>query len=125
MKTLTKINEMTIILGDLVKALAGDMVTNADMQAVETKHFGPCVSVHQGFLNRFRILLPIVRDVISMTHPSRVVFVGHSMGAAVAILFALEFRHKVPFSCLTLAAPIMGDENFRNATEHKFPLYIL
>ena len=30
MKTLTKINEMTITLGDLVKALAGDMVTNAD-----------------------------------------------------------------------------------------------
>ena len=90
------------------------------MQAVETKHFGPSVFVHQGFLNRFRFLLPIVRDVISTTHPSRVVFVGHSMGAAIAILFALEYRHKLPFSCLTLAAPIIGDESFRNATEQIF-----
>ena len=101
-------------------AILDDMITNADMQAVETKHFGPCVSIHQGFLNRFRYLLPIVKEVISSTQPSRVVFVGHSMGAAIAILFALEYRHKLSFSCFTLAAPIMGDESFRNATKLSF-----
>ena len=84
------------------------------MTATQTSHFGPLVSLHEGFFERFLFLLPSVQRVISSFETKNVVFVGHSMGGAVAILMALEYRDKLKVNCFTLAAPIIGDERFRN-----------
>ena len=90
------------------------MLTNARMTATQTSHFGPVVSLHEGFFERFLFLLPNVQHIVSSFETQNVVFVGHSMGGAIAILMALEYRDKRKVKCFTLAAPIIGDERFRN-----------
>ena len=89
------------------------MLTNAQMNPVDSTHFGPQIGVHEGFMSRFLFLLPSVDQLIASFDTDRIVFVGHSMGAAVATLMALEYRNRKQVTCFTLAAPIMGDSKFR------------
>ena len=98
------------------------MLTNAQMNTVENTHFGPVIGVHEGFMSRFLFLLPSVQQIIASFDIDRIVFVGHSMGAAVATLMALEYRNTKRVTCFTLAAPIMGDSKFRKLVRNFFGL---
>ena len=73
-------------------------------------------------MSRFLFLLPSVQQIIASFDIDRIVFVGHSMGAAVATLLALEYRSTKRVTCFTLAAPIMGDSKFRKLVRNFFGL---
>ena len=72
----------------------------------------------------------ILRDVLEMLQKFpdyHVCVTGHSMGGALAALFAFELsalRHgdtdliRHPIVCVTIASPLLGDNNFRKAFQH-------
>ena len=58
-----------------------------------------------------------IAELIANQKPEKIRIIGHSMGGALAILAAIEFKamnqsEDRKISCFTLAAPIIGDQRF-------------
>ena len=61
--------------------------------------------VHSGFLSQFNTILPKLLNIINQ---GSLVFVGHSLGGALATLFATKYGG----TCITFGSPKVGDETF-------------
>jgi len=99
-----------------------DFNTDADMELVETNHFGQIISIHKGFLTRYLSMHKSIAELIANQKPEKIRIIGHSMGGALAILAAIEFKamnqsEERKISCFTLAAPIIGDQRFSKLFE--------
>ena len=63
-----------------------------------------------------------IAELIANQKPEKIRIIGHSMGGALAILAAIEFKamnqsEERKISCFTLAAPIIGDQRFSKLFE--------
>ena len=63
-----------------------------------------------------------IAELIANQKPEKIRIIGHSMGGALAILAAIEFKamnqsEDRKISCFTLAAPIIGDQRFSKLFE--------
>jgi hypothetical protein len=82
------------------------------------------VLIHQGFYNQFEsIFVPLnktVNDYILdySNKDKHLIFVGHSLGGALATIGACYFSHVYPtlkVSCVTFGSPRVGNNHFVNA----------
>jgi pimeloyl-ACP methyl ester carboxylesterase len=90
----------------------------ADLRAFHSEQFDG-VGVHAGFYKRFEdsgFLDDVARLVTSEAYAhKRIVFTGHSLGAAVAAVFALHVLVSIPgeirkrVHCVGFAQPLVGD----------------
>jgi hypothetical protein len=69
--------------------------------------------VHTGFHEGFLALLPHVKTSIDNRRGQRIWFSGHSLGGALATLFAAHFPGPTPL--YTFGSPRVGDADFRTA----------
>lgn len=69
--------------------------------------------VHSGFLDAYESLLPELKLVLEARSGQRIWFTGHSLGGALATLFAAHFPVTAP--CYTFGSPRVGDRAFRDA----------
>ena len=70
-----------------------------------------------GFLTRYLSMHKSIAELIANQKPEKIRIIGHSMGGALAILAAIEFKamnqsEDRKLTCFTLAAPIIGDQRF-------------
>ena len=70
-----------------------------------------------GFLTRYLSMHKSIAELIANQKPEKIRIIGHSMGGALAILAAIEFKamnqsEDRKITCFTLAAPIIGDQRF-------------
>lgn len=82
-----------------------------------SKDFSAMGKVHAGFVARFRKIQKQIENIIDSNalQFDRIVFAGHSLGGAVAMLAALNYsvdHAKVPIDVVTLGSPRVGDETF-------------
>lgn len=73
-----------------------DFNTDFNMDMITTEHFnGEPLLVHRGFFERFKLLRKEVLNVVEQHGPDKTYCsVGHSLGAAMAILISLELSLK-------------------------------
>jgi hypothetical protein len=84
----------------------GDLV--ADAKAVKVE-FRPGAKVHAGFLDAWRAIERPVDEWLAAAKPSRVVFTGHSLGAAMATIAAAT---RPAAELVTFGSPLVGDWGF-------------
>lgn len=74
----------------------------------------PCAKVHRGFLRQYTSLAPTISEQVRK-FASRVVFVGHSLGAALATIGAAVTKKECPdvrVECVTFGCPRVGNAAF-------------
>tara|TARA_R110001592_G_scaffold265951_2_gene531579 strand:- start:9889 stop:10533 length:645 start_codon:yes stop_codon:yes gene_type:complete len=91
-----------------------------------SKRFG---WTHKGFLTSFRKLKPsLSRVILKYYQPGyRIIFTGHSLGAAVSQLAVVWAAHHFPnlsVSCITFASPKVGYSSFGNRIKKLFHLRV-
>lgn len=108
-----------------------DINCDSDLEMFSTNHFGKQVNIHKGFFERYlELRMELLNVLKSVKHRSRVTFIGHSMGGALAILASIESKSVLKknsnrdygssgngpsgpqIECFTLAAPMIGDSTF-------------
>jgi len=75
-------------------------------------------NIHKGFLHIFHKLKDEIDLLININLEDidEVIFSGHSLGGAIAKIFALycKFNYKLKVYCYTFACPLIGDDTFSN-----------
>lgn len=87
----------------------------------------PKIRVHSGFLKDYKIVRNFLHDIIKMTKCTKVMFFGHSMGAAVSALAALDIQYNFKdkdIGCFVIGMPKLGNENFKGSFERRLPNFI-
>lgn len=96
-------------------------VTNLDFLPTDPfTQFGPNVTLHEGFWSAWTRLKPLVLDAIQGTrlneayNTNKVLFVGHSLGGAVATngAFDLQMNHDYDTSVMTFGGPRVGNKKY-------------
>jgi hypothetical protein len=97
-------------LGTL-RELILDTLTDADFRLVHYPHGG---RVHRGFLKAFQGIWPLLMEKLKASPPAHLWFTGHSLGAALATLGAIEaVSEKLPVRGLyTYGSPRVGNTGF-------------
>ena len=80
----------------------------ADAKAAKAE-FQPGIRVHAGFLAAWRAIEPAATDWLAATKPKRLLFTGHSLGAAMATLAAAT---RPTAELVTFGSPLVGDRGF-------------
>jgi len=73
------------------------------------------IKVHRGFLAQFDDIKFKVMTKINTFEPVRITFTGHSLGGALATLFAVACKNYYPsmfVSCVTFGSPRVGNSSF-------------
>lgn len=96
-----------------------DLFYNADMGLVDYRRHG---RVHRGFLIQYESIEDSIREFIERARAEgevdRVESVGHSLGGALATLFAIG-GGDLPASLVTFGSPMVGDDTFAQAQKYK------
>ena len=86
----------------------------------ETKN----IKVHHGFMEAYRSIRDaVLKEAKSIKH-KRIIITGHSLGAALAMLSALDINHNVPgkeIVCYTFGAPKVGNKEFVSSYNKNIP----
>ena len=83
--------------------------------------------VHEGFHNLMRQLSPALKEVVAQLDPTIPCYItGHSLGAAIATLVAMEISHLVPemrenIRLYSYAGPRVGSPDFVRAHSQQIP----
>jgi hypothetical protein len=100
-------------------ASLGDWMTNLNLLTTTL----PYGTVHRGFLGAFqsvRMQLEAVLDRVT-AGGRRLVLTGHSLGGALALIAAVEWRDKYPVSWVhTCGQPAVGHRNFLATVEARY-----
>ena len=78
--------------------------------------------IHNGFNSILKSIIDEVQLIIDIKDKKKVIFTGHSLGAAIAKLCCL-YLNKIKlkdYSCITFACPLVGDQSFGN----QFNIYV-
>ncbi len=73
------------------------------------------LQVHKGFYEAYEAVRPEIHAWLKRKKPSKVIFTGHSLGAALATLAALDTSLGFPVgsvSCFTFGSPRVGTKKF-------------
>lgn len=81
---------------------------------------GTTVQVHSGFLRATNAVLPTVRDWVRKNPDGAIV--GHSLGAAVAIITSTIISKTTPIDLCAIAAPRVGDRAFVDLLRARLPI---
>ncbi|MCB0195573.1 MAG: lipase family protein [Anaerolineae bacterium] len=82
------------------------------------------MTVHSGFMGAYNSVREAVQKAVKSTKHKQVVFVGHSLGGALASLAALDTAYNIPgkeISCYTYGSPKVGNDNFVKAYNKLVP----
>ncbi len=82
--------------------------------------------IHRGFFLQYSSILSKVREKVALTSKP-LIFTGHSLGGALATLFALTVKTENPtrhVSCCTFGSPKVGNKAFVNAFNSKVDVSI-
>ncbi|KAN0063358.1 hypothetical protein ACQY0O_004524 [Thecaphora frezii] len=92
---------------------------------------GSGVKLHSGFQDTWTktadTILALVKSALSKFNETRVVTVGHSLGAAIALLDALYLQKQLPSATVTsttFGLPRVGNPAFANAVDAKLPGFV-
>jgi len=112
--------EVMVVFPGTRKSIQGLKDFNLDfqMQPVATEIFGKEVHVHSGFYDRYTRLRPIVNDFCAnLDGRKKVTFVGHSLGAAMAVMTAFDLDTislGLKTKCVTFGMPKFSCERFHH-----------
>jgi len=104
-------------------AFISDFNTDFNMDMIYTEHFTERVQIHRGFFERYKMLRKEIMKVVDkFGHTRTYCSVGHSLGAAMAILISLELRLKTykAWSFL-LSPPKVGGPCFNALVKKNIP----
>ncbi len=94
---------------------------NTDFTPHNITYAGIDVWVHSGFWRNANKVLPHVeKELITTPHDHKIIFTGHSLGAAVATISAVEVANKGLrniYMVTTFGSPMAGDGHFKKAYE--------
>ncbi len=82
------------------------------------------IKVHHGFMDAYRSVRDAVLKEAKSTKYERIIFTGHSLGAALAKLAALDVSYNVPgkaIVCYTFGAPKVGNQEFAKSYNKRVP----
>ena len=109
---------------ELIFAIRGssslkDFLIDADFRKIKLpSDKGSNGLVHSGFLSQYNSIKSRIFEIISRTSVSKITFVGHSLGGAVASICALvvqnEFASK-KIKCVTFGSPRVGNKEFADS----------
>lgn len=85
------------------------------------KNIGKDIRVHHGFHDGLKKIRPQIDKTLKNHTDKEVVFIGHSLGAAIAQLGALHFSDNYFTSCYTFASPRVGNSEFCTIMNQKVP----
>jgi predicted lipase len=120
--------------GEVVVAFRGtesltDWMVNLTRYKTQFVHL-PHTRVHAGFLKQYNALRSqIMRHISRLSNEhTRIIVTGHSLGGALATLFAAELAHTIPklsVSCYAFGSPRVGDASFVKAIHELSNLTII
>ena len=82
------------------------------------------IKVHYGFMEAYKSVRDVVLAEAKKTKFKRIIFTGHSLGAALAMLAALDVQYNVPdreIVCYTFGAPKVGNAEFAKSYNKHVP----
>lgn len=82
------------------------------------------IKVHHGFMEAYRSIRDTILQEAKKTKYQRIIFTGHSLGAALAMLAALDVDYNVPgkeIVCYTFGAPKVGNAAFVKSYNKRVP----
>jgi len=85
----------------------------ADVKVYMTKFLG--TYAHSGFLSQYLSINSSIINTIRYDEAKEIIFVGHSLGGALATLAAAESKQLFPYKCIkccTFGSPRVGNESF-------------
>ena len=104
------------------------MMSNLEFAHVETEFLETKVKAHQGFLESYEILWPMIEEYIKElgnSNPEKVFFAGHSRGGALATLSAIKFLEVFSSQSVvyTFGQPRVGDKQLQSLVDNKLPSF--
>jgi len=82
------------------------------------------VKVHYGFIQAYKSVRDAVLEAARTAPQAEIVCTGHSLGAALATLAALDIRYNLPekkVSCYTFGSPKVGNKAFVTSYNRRVP----
>lgn len=82
------------------------------------------IKVHHGFMEAYRSVRDTILAEAKKTKCQRIIFTGHSLGAALAMLAALDVDYNVSgkeYVCYTFGAPKVGNDAFAKSYNKRVP----
>lgn len=116
--TLETAKEIMLVFPGTRKTIQGlrDFSTDFQMTPKTTLLFGEPVQVHSGFLNRYLTQRDIIQNYLQKLDTSKkVTFVGHSLGASIAVMAAFDLSTKrrcFKSKCVTFGMPKFTCDTF-------------
>ncbi|THU93602.1 alpha/beta-hydrolase [Dendrothele bispora CBS 962.96] len=116
--------DLNLTLTELNSPMTDNRFSASDGSDAEAP--GPGIKVHGGFLNEYlefsRPILSAVRDTIAQDGVHHVTVVGHSMGAALALLdsisLSLHLTNDVVIDTIAYGLPQIGNQAFANYVDN-------
>lgn len=87
----------------------------------------PKIKVHQGFLKDYLVIRNLIHEKVKATNLKKVIVHGHSMGAAITTLCALDIQYNFPeleVNGIGLASPRIGNKYFKTSFNRRMPEFI-
>ncbi len=82
------------------------------------------IKVHYGFIGAYKSVRDAILEAARNTPHPKIVCTGHSLGAALATLAALDIRYNLPekrVSCYTFGSPKVGNKDFVASYNSRVP----
>jgi len=84
----------------------------------------PKILVHDGFLRSYKLIRSYIQKIVSESKSEKVYFFGHSLGAAVIALAALDIQYNFPqkqIGAIAIGMPNIGNLEFKKSFEKRLP----
>jgi hypothetical protein len=114
---------------DIIVAFRGtkelaDILTDINAFKAEFKQVGG--KVHKGFLEAYLAVRAIIFDILVNKRPDSLTITGHSLGAALATLAAVDIAKnlKLRVTCINFGCPRVGNKEFADLVSQFVPSFL-